>query len=412
MAALEDWVLTSLKIQNAYLYGKLDEEIYMEQPEGYVVPGKENMVLRLRHALYRLKQAGPAWWQALRQSMEKLRFTSLSSDAGFFLFRNKNSFIIAIIYVDDAIFCGPLPALVNHLKEEFKKIWETRDLGNVMEFLCMRRTRSGSKIHLDQCAYLETVLQRCGMQNAKSAAMPLLARYVPTPSVGAPNPEIRSRFQTVIGSLLYLMLGTCPDIAFAVTKLVQHTANPSKEHLKQALYICRYLVGTSTYQLTYNGTSREGISACTDSDWASDNSACSSQTSYFINLAKGLISWTSRAQKTIALSSTEAEYMALSDCSHQVVWMHTLLGELSYDLKPIPICRDNQGSIFISSNPITEKHSKHIDIQYHYIREVIARKLAEVYFIDGDNNPADLLTKILGIVKFQKFRALLGLEFF
>ena len=104
--------------------------------------------------------------------------------------------------------------------------------------------------------------------------------------------------------------------------------------------------------------------------------------------------------------------MVLSDCSCQVVWMHTLLGELGYDLKPIPICRDNQGSIFISSNPITEKHSKHIDIQYHYIHEVIARKLAEVYFIDGDNNPADLLTKNLGIVKFQKFRALLSLEFF
>ena len=362
--------------------------------------------------LYGLKQAGLAWWRALKQSMEKLGFTSLSSDAGLFLFRNKNSFVIAIIYVDDAILCGPLPALVNHLKKEFKKIWETRDLGDVTEFLRMRITRSGSKIHLDQCAYIETVLQWCGMQNAKSAATPLPAGYVPTLSVGAPNPEIQSRFQIVIGSLLYLMLGTCPDIAFAVTKLAQHAANPSKEHLKQALYICHYLVGTSKYQLTYNGTSGEGISACTDSDWALDNSTRWSQTGYFIKLAKGLISWTSRAQKTIALSSTEAEYMALSDCSRQVVWMHTLLGELGYDLKPIPICGDNQGSIFILSNPVTEKHSKHIDIRYHYIHEVIARKLAEVYFIDGDNNPADLLTKNLGIVKFQKFRALLGLEFF
>ena len=136
----------------------------------------------------------------------------------------------------------------------------------------MHITWSGSKIHLGQCAYLETVLQQCGMQNAKSAATPLLARYVPTLSVGAPNPEIRSRFQTVIGSLLYLMLGTRPDIAFAVTKLAQHAANPSKEHLERVLYICCYLVGTSKYQLMYDGSSGEGISACTDSDWASDNS--------------------------------------------------------------------------------------------------------------------------------------------
>ena len=103
------------------------------------------------------------------------------------------------------------------------------------------------------------------------------------------------------------------------------------------------------------------------------------------------------------LSSTEAEYMALSDCSRQVVWMHTLMGELSHKLKPIPICGDNQGSIFITSNPVTEKQSKHINICFHYIREVIERKLMEVFFIDGDKNPADLLTKNLDSVKFLQF---------
>jgi len=102
--------------------------------------------------------------------------------------------------------------------------------------------------------------------------------------------------------------------------------------------------------------------------------------------------------------------MALSDCSCQVVWMHTLLGELGYSLRPIPICSDNQGSIFIASNPVTEKRSKHIDIRYHYIREVIARKLTKLYFINGDENPADLLTKNLGSIKFLKFQAMLGLE--
>jgi hypothetical protein len=103
--------------------------------------------------------------------------------------------------------------------------------------------------------------------------------------------------------------------------------------------------------------------------------------------------------------------MALSDCSRQVVWIHTLLGELGYRLKPIPICGDNQGSIFIASNPVTEKRSKHIDIRFHYIREVIIRRFADVYFIDGDENPADMLTKNLGSVKFLKFRAMLRLEF-
>jgi len=190
------------------------------------------------------------------------------------------------------------------------------------------------------------------------------------------TPELRSRYQTVIGSLLYLMLGTRPDISFAVTKMAQFAANPTEDHLKHALYICRYLAGTPKYRLTYNGAAGQGLNACTDSDWASDVNTRRSTSGYFIKLAGGLISWTTKAQKTVALSSTEAEYMALSDCSCQVVWMHTLMGELGYSLKPIPICGDNQGSIFIASNPVTERRSKHIDIRYHYVREVISQNYA------------------------------------
>ena len=211
---------------------------------------------------------------------------------------------------------------------------------------------------------------------------------------------------------MYLTLGTRPDIAFVVTKLAQYAARPTKDHLQKALNICHYLVGTKDYCITYDGSSGQGLMVCTDSDWASDLSNRKSQSGYFLKLAGGAISWTSRAQKTIALSSTEAEYMVLSDCSRQVVWMHTLLGELGYNLKPIPICGDNQGSIFITSNPVTKKRSKHIDIRYHYIREVVERQLADVYFIDGDKNPADLLTKNLGSVKFILFRPDYGLRFF
>ena len=345
--------------------------------------------------------------------MENLGFTCLNSDAGIFIFRNKDSYVIAVIYVDDALFCGPLKSLVLQLKEEFMKIWETRDLGDVTEFLHMHINRVGQKIHLDQQDYLRTVLQHCGMENAKASLTPLLAGYVPLPLAKGTmaSSELRSRYQTVIGSLLYLMLGTRPDIAFAVTKLAQYAANPSQDHLDKALYICHYLAGTQKYQLTYDGETGQGLMACADSDWASDPTQRRSQTCFYLKLANGLISWTSRAQKTGALTSTEAEYMALSDCSRQVVWIHTLLGELGYQLAPVPICGDNPGAIFIALNPVTEKRSKHIDICFHYIREVIKKKLIELYFIDGENNPADMLTKNLGRVKFQKFRAMIGLEF-
>jgi len=261
----------------------------MEQPEGFRVPGHESAVLKLMCALYGLKQAGLTWWQTLRESMIKLGFEGLTSDAGLYLFRDKRGFVNAVIYVDDAIFCRPNQSLVQEMKSKFMQRWESQDLGEVTEFLHMHIIRQGCTINIDQCDYLETVLQQCGMQNSKSAATPLPARYMPeaTPAGTVIDPELRSHFQTVIGSLLYLTLGTRPDIAFAVTKLAQHAARPSQVHLDKALYICCYLVGTKKYVLKYDGNSGEGLIACTDSDWASDPSNRKLQSGYFLKLAGG-----------------------------------------------------------------------------------------------------------------------------
>jgi hypothetical protein len=276
----------------------------------------------------------------------------------------------------------------------------------------MRIKRRGKKILIDQTAYLNKVLQRFGMVNAKLAPTPLPGGYNPSENKGPVDPELRSLFQQVIGSLLYIMLGTRPDITYAVTKLSQFAANPSKEHLDKALYICRYLAGTKDYALVYDGASLKGLMAYTDSDWAADSIKRRSITGYFFKLANGIFSWQSRAQKTVALSSTEAEYMALSDTSRQAMWIKTLLTELGLTLKAIPIYGDNQGSIFIGSNPVQERRTKHIDIRYHYVRQCIEDKQVELMFIEGSNNPADMFTKNLGINKFSQFRAQLGLEFY
>ena len=343
--------------------------------------------------------------------MKLMGFTRLSSDAGLFLYKSKDDFVLVIVYVDDALFCGKNKSLVAELKAKFMKRWECRDLGETKEFLRMRILRVGREIRIDQILYLDKLVIRCGLQNAKSAPTPLPAGYIPEPNKGQATADLRSRYQTVIGSLLYIMLGTRPDIAFAVTKLAQYAVNPSQEHLNKALYVCRYLIGTRDYYLSYDGRKGLGLTACTDSDWASDPNSRRSQTGFFLKLAGGIFSWTSRAQKTIAHSATEAEYMALSDCSRQVVWIRSLLSEIGYKLKAVPICGDNQGSIFMSSNPVTEARSKHIDIRFHYIRQVVEEGKVEVFFIDGNDNPADMFTKNLGHIKFNKFRAQLGLVF-
>jgi hypothetical protein len=320
--------------------------------------------------------------------------------------------IIIIVYVDDAIFFGKNLKAVKQAKKAFMDMWECRDLGEAREFLRMKIRREGKKIFLDQTAYLDKVVERFGMSNARGAQTPLPGGYVPVESKGQCTPEDRTTYQSIIGSILYIMLGTRPDITYAVTKLAQFSVNPSSEHMSKAKYILRYLNSTRDYAMVFDGSSDAGLIAFTDSDWAADVIKRRSITGYFFKLANGIFSWQSRAQKTVALSSTEAEYMALSDTSRQAVWIQSLLRELGIKIPTIPICGDNQGSIFIGSNPVQERRSKHIDIRYHYVRQLIEEKKIDLFFIEGAENPADLFTKNLGAPKFLKFRAQLGLEFY
>jgi hypothetical protein len=165
------------------------------------------------------------------------------------------------------------------------KKWECRDLGEAKEFLCMRIQRKNGRIYLDQTTYLQKVLQRFKLQNANPAHTPLPEGYQPSPNMSPVDPSLHSQFQQVIGSLLYIMLGTHPDIAFAMTKLSQHATNPSEDHLSRALYICCYLLGTSDYALVYDGPSDGRLEAYTDSDWASDPNTRKSTT---VKLPRGL----------------------------------------------------------------------------------------------------------------------------
>ena len=217
------------------------------------------------------------------------------------------------------------------------------------------------------------------MQNAKSAPTPLPAGYIPAPNPGQSTPELRSRYQTVIGSLLYIMLGTRPDISFAVTKLAQFASNPSVEHLNKALYVVRYLIGTRNYSLVYDGAKGMGLIACTDSDWASDPHTRRSQTGFYLKLAGGIFSWTSRAQRTIAHSSTEAEYMAICDAVKEAVYLKDLATKLGiWKQEDMPIFTDNNEAKLLSKNPEFHERSKHIDVRFHYIREKLTDKTVSI----------------------------------
>ena len=192
--------------------------------------GQENKVLHLHCAIYGLKQAALAWWKELESSMKRLGFKRTASDVGVFFAYIGKDLVIIIVYVDDAIFFGKNLKAVKQVKKTFMGMWECRDLGAATEFLRMKIQHEGKKIYLDQTAYLDKVVERFGMSNARGAVTPLPGGYVPTESKGQCDPEFRQKYQSIIGSLLYITLGTCPDITYAMTKLSQFSANPSKEH--------------------------------------------------------------------------------------------------------------------------------------------------------------------------------------
>jgi len=164
------------------------------------------------------------------------------------------------------------------------------------------------------------------------------------------------------------------------------------------------------YTLEY-GNKDEGFLAYTDADWGSETTTRRSTSGFLVKLGGAAVSWTSKAQKTVVLLSTEAEYMSLSDTSRQLVWTRSLMQETGFKLSPLPLCRDNQGAIFIASNAVQEKRTKHIDICYHYIREVVKQGQVELFFIPTEENPADMFTKIFAWDKFQSYRSQLGIRF-
>ncbi len=296
LAALENWIIEALDVKSAFLYGPLTEEIYMEQPSGFIVKGKEHLVLCLLRAIYGLKQAARVWWIELNRSLKQFRFKCLYADAGIFVAQHPDGTLIFLLtYIDDIIMTGPNGTHVHSRKRDFMNKWECCDLGTCREFLCMRILYKDGKIKLDQTNYLMKVLKHFGMTDAKLAKTPLPTRYKPELFKGTSTPQLWSQYQLLIGSLLYLMLGTRPDIAFAVTQMAKFASNPSDEHLNRAMYILHYLIGMHDYALVFNGNSNLGLHTYCDSSYGDDRTELDlkqrSTQGYFFKLATTAIKW-------------------------------------------------------------------------------------------------------------------------
>ncbi len=410
IAAANDWEIEQMDVKTAFLYGKILEDVYVVQPTGF--EQGINQVCKLNKALYGLKQSPRVWFETLAKFLSSLGYVPLDAESNVFM---KDGTMVAI-YVDDLILTGPNPAAISWLKNALNGRFEMSDLGPCTYYLGMMisRNRSLRQLTLDQSTYVEQVLRDHGMWDCKPLATPMDAscRLVKAPDEYTADKSLRISYQSAVGSLMYIMLGTRPDIAYSISVVSRYASNPTQTHWQAVKRIFRYLRGTHQMKLVFRGALKP-LEGYTDSDWAGDQDTRRSTSGYAFNVGSGVISWSSKRQPTVALSTCEAEYTGQTLAAKEAIWLRNLMAQLTCDAEypqAVVIYGDNQGAIALAKNPQFHARTKHIDIQTHFIREKVAEGSIDLAYVPTDQMIADGLTKPLARDKFVQFRAALGIE--
>jgi hypothetical protein len=378
----------------AFLQGDVNEEIYIEQPEGF--DDQTGRVCQLKKAIYGLKQSGRMWNLKLDQTLKNNGLKASKLDPCVYFSGNKE--LIVAIYVDDFLIFYKDRKCLENLQNILTNTFKMKDIGDAKGCIGIRINRNDEKIELDQQIYVEEILKRFGMTDCKPVKNPACTSIHLTKEMDGDDESDKDvPYQEAVGSLLFLSQGTRPDIAQAVNEVSRYNSYHTKSHWAAVKRIFRYLRGTSGTKLTYTASSSGDFVGYSDSDWGGDRDSRKSTQGYVFKMANGAISWKSSKQNTIALSSTEAEYMALCTAVKEGLWLRQLAGELFQEgndmNKSLIIFCDNQSAIKLSLSEGYRPRTKHIDLKYHFIREKIKNGDIDVQFIGTNFNTADALTK-------------------
>lgn len=316
------------------------------------------------------------------------------------LYFTDNSSLIVAIYVDDILIFWKDETVRKKLKTSLSAAFKMKDMGKAANCVGLHITYGAGTIRLDQSKYTQEILQRFGMAECKPAVTPsdvnekLSVSMCPSNERGKED-MAKIPYQEAVGCLLYLVQGTRPDIAFAVNDVSRFNSNFGKAHWMAVKRIFRYLKGTLDYGLSYTNSAETGFIGYSDADWASDIYKRRSCTGYVFKLSVGAISWGSKRHATVALSSTEAQYMAISAAIQEGIWLKQFGQQLDVNIKEraVKLGCDNQSALSLAETSGYRARSKHIDVRHHYIREKIADRTVEMYYIPTERMVADSLTK-------------------
>lgn len=401
LAAIRNMKMKQFDVKTAFLYGDLKEDVYMKQPIGY--DDGSGRVCKLVKSLYGLKQASRCWNDKFTHFIKKFEFEESDADSCVFVRKKNDDMIILAIYVDDGLITTTNEKFFDPVIEYLKKHFEIK----VFEAKCflgfeIDRLQNGS-IHLNQKGYINRILNKFNLIDANPVSTPMDCQPV---MQAIDKNEIDFPYKSAIGSLIYLAIGTRPDISFAVGFLGRFGENPSKLHVTAVKRVMRYLKGTSNFGILFSNKTSNNLDLhiYSDADFAGDTTSRKSTTGFCVMIGTSIISWCSERQKSVSLSTTESEYIAASQSIKEFIWIHRLLSSMDGTfLKPV-LHMDNQSALKLIKNPEFHKRSKHIDVRYHFIREKFSENLFDLKYVQSSMQLADIFTKPLAKPRFEFLR--------
>ncbi|GJV57570.1 putative RNA-directed DNA polymerase [Tanacetum coccineum] len=422
IAAYYDYEIWQMDVKTAFLNGRLDEDIYMEQPEGYVDPKFPNGVCKLQRAIYGLKQASRQWNKRFDEEIKRFGFIQNRDEPCVYRKASGSDVVFLILYVDDILIMGNNIPKLKEVKDYLGKCFSVKDLGEAAYILGIKiyRDRSLRLIGLNQSAYIDKILKKFNMQNSKKGFIPMEVKHDLSNEMCASSDEEKAYMKKVpyasaVGSIMYAVRCTRPDVAFAQNLVSRYQQNPGKLHWVAVKHILKYLRNTKDMFLVYGGIpdTELDVTGFCDASWQCDKDDTKSQTGYVFVINGGAVDWKSKKQTTIAMHATQSEYMAASEAAMEAVWIRKFvedLGVMPSISKPINMYCDNSAAIIFANEPGVMKGARHFLRRYHYVREQVESGEIKLIKVHTDKNLADAFTKALPRGKVSEHANGIGLR--
>jgi hypothetical protein len=421
IAAFFDYEIWQMDVKTAFLNGNIEEELYMVQPKGFVDPKDADKVCKLQRSIYGLKQASRSWNLRFDEVIKGFGFVKTYGETCIYKKVSGSSVAFLILYVDDILLIGNDTELLKSVKDYLNSKFSMKDLGEAAYILGIKiyRDRSRRLIGLSQSTYLDKILKRFRMEDSKKGFLPMLQGKILSKTQGPATAEDREEmnkipYASAIGSIMYAMLCTRPDVAHAISLTSRYQSDPGLEHWTAVKNILKYLRRTKDMFLVYGGEEELVASCYVDASFDTDPDDSKSQSGYVFVMNGGAVSWRSSKQSVVARSTTEAEYIAASEAAEEAVWMKEFISELGVvpsALDPMVIYCDNNGAIANTQEPRSHKKFKHVKRRFHSIREHVADGDVKICKVHTDLNVADPLTKALPKAKHDQHQNSMGVRF-